>query len=524
MLKKVKLLPCIAAGMALAILFGLSIYFAFFAGTDLSSALPEPSDSNPYVLIETNDNNYPEAVSALLTEGLYALLRNGTSRNCLLSLAESAKDCAVLVSEENDGITEVYAALRLSNPEMRALSKGELPDTWKIKLKSPRIETGSEKDTWVLFTDEANSPLYFKAERKRLLIAADYAPFKRLLAIEAGDEHGLGRKKWKEEKSWPGHIEICDGGLFFSGGKKSDPLKLQVAWKKLEDNDPSGKKGEAKWTIEGLDKRLGPSLLHSFKPKTWNTSNCIIPEPFLMSVGLNIPDLGGSPDEWPFPLSTIGNMGHTMDLNDNQIREILSGKAILSLGGQNKILWFTLPGFIVELSGEKEELKALVTAFWDKLFFGAEPRALNNFEFGGTANIPFSVVGAGRDNIAVFGLITPESLNIQNKLGKFLEDDEKCIGWIIADLPRVGRALSEMTKMSSFMDDNEDTSGNSYADTAKNEELFQPESSFSPFDQGITDSFGNVLRGFGKVLIIWEKTESGRISWYRETKHQPNNN
>ena len=46
-------------------------------------------------------------------------------------------------------------------------------------------------------------------------------------------------------------------------------------------------------------------------------------------------------------------------------------------------------------------------------------------------------------------------------------------------------------------------------------EPLQPELSLSPFDQGITDSFGNVLKRLGRVLIVWEKPLSGRINWYK---------
>ncbi len=522
MLQKVKL-QLLVACTAIAVLFGLFIYLVFFTASNLSSALPVPSDSRPYVLIETTDNNYPKAMSALLTDGIYALLRDGTSRNCLLSLAEIAKDSAVLVSEEDEGIMEVYASLRLSNSEMHMLARGELPDSWKAKLRSPRIEAGSEKNTWVLFAENVSSPLYYKTERKRVIIAADVAPFKHLLAIQNGSEKGFGRKSWKEEKTWPGHIEICEGGLLFNNGEKSYPLKLQVAWRKLEAKNNAGKAGEAKWTIDGLDKRFGAALLDTFEPTTWNTSNCIIPKPFLMSIGVNLPNLKGSPDDWPFPLGTIGNLGRSMEFSDKRIREMLSGKAIMSLGGQNKILWFTLPGFVVELSGEKATMKELVAAFWDKLFSGAEPKPLDNFEYGGTANIPFSVVGAGRDNIAVLGLVAPESISSHNRLGKFLDDDEKAIGWIIADLPRVGAALSDMTKMNSFMSDNS-TYEDEYTNDNNNQEVLQPETSFSPFDQGVTDSFGNVLRGLGKVLIVWDKTESGKIDWYNNNNAKQQSN
>lgn len=132
--------------------------------------------------------------------------------------------------------------------------------------------------------------------------------------------------------------------------------------------------------------------------------------------------------------------------------------------------------------------------------------------------MPFSVVGAARDNTAVLGLISPESIRVHNKLGKFLNSSENAIGWLAADLPRIGAALSSMTKMNSFMNDEafQDDTGDEYVgtDDETTEEVFQPEMSFSPFDQEITDSFGNVLRKFGSLIIIWEKPESGRMTWF----------
>lgn len=513
MSKKVIIFTCTVCA-AISALFGLFIYFNFLGTSGLLSVLPVPSESRPYVIIDTKNNNYPQALSALLTDGPYAFLRRGTSRNCLLTITEDAIDCAVLISEEDNDTIEVFAAIKLLPSEMRLLGNGEVPNSWKNILKSPRIESGQEKNSWVLHVEDVESPLYYKAERNRIIIAADSTAYKRLLAIRDGSEKGLGRKKWKEEKEWPGHMEICDGGLLFSKGEQQTPLKLQVSWRRLVANKTTDKTGEAKLSIEGLDKRLSSSIMRDLKAKTWETSNCIIPEPLLMSVGVNIPSLQGTPDDWLFPLGTIGNIGHSMELSDKKISEILSGKTILSLGGQNKILWFTLPGLMVEFTGENALMKELVTAFWSKLFFGAEPAGIKGFEYGGTTNMPFSVIGAGRDNMAILGLIDPESIKHPNKLGFFLEDNEKAIGWMIADLPRIGAALSEMTKMSSLMD-NENSGNEEFFDNTNAGESFQPEASFSPFDQGITDSFGKALSRLGKVLIVWETPESGRINWFK---------
>ena len=160
-------------------------------------------------------------------------------------------------------------------------------------------------------------------------------------------------------------------------------------------------------------------------------------------------------------------------------------------------------------------MKKLVDAFWGKLFFGAEPKPLQGFDFGGTSNVPFSVVGAGRENIALLGLLSPESVIGTGKLETFMKKNEKAIGWVLADLPKVGAAISDMTKMSAFMNEpdindeeyNEDDPG----------DIFQQGSSFSPFDQGISDSFGKVLKGMGKAVIVWESVDSGSIRWFNET-------
>ncbi|MFR5880548.1 MAG: hypothetical protein ACLUEQ_06955 [Cloacibacillus evryensis] len=78
-----------------------------------------------------------------------------------------------------------------------------------------------------------------------------------------------------------------------------------------------------------------------------------------------------------------------------------------------------------------------------------------------------------------------------------------------------------MTKMSSFLEEEGMEDSGPYGDyqgDGDNEQLaepLQPDLSLSPFDQGITDSFGSVLKQLGRVLIVWEKPLSGRINWYK---------
>ena len=515
MLRQIKIT---AAALCAVILIALAVYlfFALSRSSSLTAALPQPSDNVPYLLIETKDKTYPAAVSSFLTDGVYAPLKEGTPRNVILSIAAAAEDAAVMIEEKENSSAEVYAALRFSASDMKLLKKGQLPDPIKEVLKSPSL-SAAEDGAWLLHTKDSDSPVYCKADGKRAIFAAEESSFRLMLDLAAGRGNSMGRKKWHEEKSWPGHIEICDGGLLTAKEKKQTPLKVEASWHKTEATKLSEASGELRWRVSGLDSLMGSLALNALSAKKWNTENSFIPEPLLLSMGINLPPLKGSPEDWPFPLSSIGDLGKTMELSDSQISRVLSGQTIFSLGGQNRILWFSLPGFMVEFTGDKKDMQNLVEVFWKKLFLGTEPKPISGFEYGGTAELPFSVIGAGRGGSAVLGLASPESVSPKNKLGRFLKEDEKAIGWIVADLPRIGAALSDMTKMNSFVEDEEEEDDPAFSyDSEEPEggEVFQPEMSFSPFDQGVTDSFGNVLKKLGKVLIVWEKSDSGRLNWY----------
>lgn len=531
MFKKIKIwLSSVLAVIVLALCAYSALKFA--GSSDLATSLPAPNDSRPYAIFESDITSYPEALTALLTEGNYAQFREGTSRNTVLALAAAAQKSAVLVEEDMNDFVEIYATLQFTPDEMKMLRKGELPENWNTKLKSPRIEAGPEKDTWLLRTSGVTDPVYFKAERRRILIAGDIEPFKRELAVDEGSEKKASLK-WEVEKKWPGHAEICDGGRLFAKDEKNEnPLKLMAAWHSLEQKNASDPSGEVRWKIDGLDKRADSAMLDALKPTKWDLDKVVIPNPMLLTMGINVPGLKGSTEDWPFPLSSIASVGQSMKLSDSTIRSLLSNKTVISLGGQNRLLWFTLPGFMVQLSGEEKVLREVVSAFWDKLFFGAAPKAIQGFEYGGTASVPFSAIAAGKGDTALLGLVSPESVSVGNKIWKFLSGDEKVIGWLVADLPRIGTALSEMTKMNSFTSGSEgmagtDTEEDSSGGTPEEEQIGRLKDDndktagqFTPFSQNITDSFSKVLVKLGRVLIVWEEPDSGRINWYKTQKQK----
>lgn len=86
-------------------------------------------------------------------------------------------------------------------------------------------------------------------------------------------------------------------------------------------------------------------------------------------------------------------------------------------------------------------MRELVDAFWNKLFFGAEPRPLMALILAEPPTVPFSVVGAGR-KCRHTQLLSPESIKEALKHESFIKNNEEAIGWIVADLQKLGLHLA----------------------------------------------------------------------------------
>ena len=478
--------------------------------------IPEPGGTAPYILLETKEHHYPVVLASLLTDGIYAHLKSDTPRGAVLAAAALAEEAAVLLERGADGAAAVYCAARFTDEETKLLQKGALPAPLDAAFGTESAE-GAD-GVFAVRSEKLSEPFYYAVIGKNTLLAAELPALHKMISFDKG-EGGLKHKKWTQEESWPAHIEMCDGGELSKKSKEKLPLTVEAAWREPEDETQPG---EARWAFVNLGAAAKTYLSSALKAKKWDVSDCVLPQPLLLSAGFSLPQLKGS-GEWPFPLSHVRLFAEGLGLSDTQIREILEGRTIISLGGQNKILWFSLPGFLAEFSGRPELMRELVGAFWNGLFYGVEPETVEGFEFGGSASVPFSVIGAGRGGTAVLGLASPQSVASGAALSKFLAKDEEAVGWLLADLPRVGKALSEMTKMSSFLEQEEDQDFYGGADdyswgAESDPEPLQPEFSISPFDQEIADSFGGVLQRLGRVMVVWEKPLSGRINWYNQAK------
>lgn len=496
----------IAAAAAIASLVLLAYAFSFFTRpSSMLAYLPGTPDLKQYVLAETRGNNFPVRLSAFLTDGPFALLHRQSSASVLLSLAPAASDSAVMIVNNDLSGAGVCAAYKLPARLSSKLGKGKLPEEWQGILPAAKIDKGLEKDSWEIWSSKIDAPIYYYTDKENVVMASDKETFAQLAGLRSSRG---GRKKhvWQQERSWPGHIEFGDGAVLLSG---ETPLKIQFAWRPLDDKNGKSPAGEAKWTVSGLKSSNKAALLLSVKPTEWNTSDYFIPTDPILVTALNIPKLKGTPETWPFPLSLAANLTRMLGLSKNSINEVASGKTVFSLGGRNKLLWLTLPGCLAQFSGKDAAMKELVESFWENFFFDSEPKKLDGWTYGGAISSPFSVIGAGRSGAALLGMLSADSLQSGDALSDYISKKDKSIGWVVVDLPKLGESIGDMTKIMSLLtfEDGEDDSAPDYFG-------HQPYRQ-TELDRGVSDSFRAALAGFGRAVAVWERPTSGRLTWYK---------
>lgn len=464
--------------------------------------LPEAPELKQYVLAETRGKTFPSRLAAFLTGGPFALLHRGAAANALLSLAETASDTAVLITNDGLGGAGVCAVYKLSPKISSRLGKGELPDEWEKTLPAARIEKGQEKGSWEIWSPALDAPIYYYTDKENIILAADKQSFAQLLGQRSSKK---SKHAWRQEKSWPGHLEFGDGATLLKG---ETPIKIQFAWRALDGKGKDAPAGEAKWTVSGLKTSKKAALLLAARPTDWNLSEYLIATDPIIVSALNIPKLVGSPERWPFPLSAAASLAEMLGLSAHSIREVASGKTVFSMGGRNKLLWLTLPGFLVQFSGSDAVMRELVESFWENFFFDSDPKKLDGWTYGGVIGSPFSVIGAGRGGAALLGMMSSDSLQSGTAISGYLSKKEKSIGWLIVDLPKFGESLGDMAKMMSLLtfedgEDNQDSAPSASSPYSTTE-----------LDRMITNAFRSALANFGNVVVVWEQPTSGTLEWY----------
>ena len=456
----------------------------------LSAAIPPPPGSAPSLYMEGEGKSLSFSIPPIPAEEKLEIRPFLNSLESLSPVLQSAREAAVLVFRDEKGL-QLFFTAKYSRDILKSLAGGKIPTLWKERSPSLDLE-------------RQDGPLF--------LLKGPFSPFPLTLSVDGGivfiassAENDLAMRSllekksgsmnisWKVEDAWPNHFYVRDGGLVSriaaSRGVPVNPVQLECtgAWREDE------KGGEMKWTIAGLDGLLPPRILETLRPVSWQ-DRFLVPDPFLAGIGGNIPE-GAARRIGATELKGLaGKIGI-----EERMEHLLSGPLMASLGGSSKLFVFSLPGLFLQLPDRGDEGMSFVSSFWSQewglLVPSVEP--LEGFSRGGTASIPFSLLGAARPDMVWMGILDGDSLrpDRMKKLTEYvpaLKDPAGALFWMYLDTPRFGAALQNIAQVGKTVESFGRTVGMDLRE--------------------MTDAAAELSR-LGKITAVAYTPETGMIEW-----------
>ena len=482
----------------------------FFSGTPrILALLPSPDVQMPYALFHAEKGQFSERIAGMILGDSTLSPEGENPLRPFIPILGGADESALMVWADDNHL-RVFAAYEASKGELKSLSAGEIPSTWGSVFADAAVQPAGQDDVWTLSAANLSSPLLFKVNKKIVCLAATSEDINAFIAVASDQKEGF-RRKWTVEPSWENHMLISEGGLLSAKSESEEapvvPLVFEVSMKTqpnvTRDDKEIGSEdkapeilGEARWSVSGMKERLGSAFLAGLKPLDWSAQDVYVPNPALVAMGVSVPVLPSKRSLWPVPLQLLAEQGDKMGLKNQEVKDLLAGPLVASIAGKTRILWLSLPGLVLDMSGRGELGFRLVEAFWKTVFMGAIPTPMDGFIQGGVTDLPFSLVAAARSDKVLIGLMDPEN-DQDRQVAKLVAQKTESIGWAFLDLPRLGESLNDMTQVKSLLsEDDEDAS--------------------VPLDnENANDPVKNVLNGFAKLFISWEKPESGSAVWFQ---------
>ncbi|GHV29808.1 hypothetical protein FACS1894167_09640 [Synergistales bacterium] len=451
----------------------------------LLEQLPPPSEAAPSLVISSGKGAFPLGIFRLFADSA-TVLPSGTSPISAISPVFSESDSAVVVTERDEGLA-MYGVLRLAADDAKTLERGSLPHSWTGYLTDPSL-TITDGVVQISAADTASS-MYIAVAGSLAFVADTASDIERVKGILSGKDKGISRK-WTVEKKWEGHLLISDGGILAGvlSGTGSDRgealLSAEAAWHPFE------KEGEAAWRVFGMEHYLEGAFMSELRGFDWKNAEMFIPDPLITAFGINLPDMSAAAQNAPQIVRALIDYLIKIGLTQTEARAAASGPTSVSVGGRTQILWFDLPGIIIDLADRGDVARKVVERFWADTFMGASPRPVDGYEWGGTTDLPFTVTAAANEKKAIIGITQPDSPQ-NDKMKQRLASLKDCAAWLFVDMPKLATLLSDMPSV---------------------KDMFYEDEESSAEDEAV-DSMRDVLSKLGSVLVMWDTPETGRIVW-----------
>jgi hypothetical protein len=462
------------------------------------SSLPNPEAGLPFLMISSSSGEFPSHAVRLLLDSSTISPSGPSPVISLIPVLDKAENSVLVLTESGEKI-EAYGALSITREERAALASYSLPPAWRRDFSLQDVTSADETGILMIGSSSRGFSLYIEPGGRTAYFADNRRDMERIRRVQSGQEKGVSRR-WSLERGWGGHLLLYDGGIIGAVATgletplRAAPLSLEAAWRSAETVKGWTKPfhGEARWQLLGLEEYLGRAFIESFKKYDWSAQeDLFIPSPLIISGGVNLPNPGKNTARLPRLMKIFHDHLSKMGLSQQDAQSILTGPSVFSIGGRTQILWFDLPGIVLDLRERGKTGLKLVDRFWSETFMGIVPKPVGNYESGGITDLPFSVFAAANDRKVVIGLTEP-SAEQNADVKKLLADEKKSItGWLYVDFPRLGASIAEMPSVNILLEDEDG----------------------EPVDDESSRALQESLSRLGSLFVVWDSVETGHASW-----------
>lgn len=439
---------------AFGLCFAIIALVIFLVGKEpeqrsITESIPVPEASSPYVYLEGDGASFKFDFPEELLE------ESGQARPFLLAvqgvspILSFSKDSACLVAWDKNE-PHLYASALFSVSVTENLKKAELPAEWK-NLEE-RLTLSKDENNITLLTWKNGIPsLYMDVDGGLSLLSTSKEGLQLMKDVLHKTKENLDME-WKVSSDWKNHFRFYDGGLLsqllsLDGVKVSlVPFIFNASWYKNDE------KGELSWKTSGIDGVIPATLYEKLMPIQWN-QRIIAPEPLLLAAGINIPDIR----ETEMASELVKEMPEEFPFSAEELLTLLHGPVCLTVAGNSKVIFFSLPGFVLQLPDRGTAGVKLVNEFWSQEWRMLVPsiESLEGFHTGGTASVPFTILGAARDDLAVLGIIQKSDIKVEKKINNAipsLKNSGGAFAWGYAHGERLADALDVVARASAMAD------------------------------------------------------------------------
>ena len=457
---------------------------------DLLENIPPPEQGSPAIVVTALRGEFPLDFARFLTNSASppGQIPPGAA---FIPIFNSAEAVALVAMERTQGPV-IYGAFIPALEEYDMLRLGVLPGEWGGNFDSPSMRKTDRLNLYRLLAGGA--PVYLLAEDELVYFSDSVADVNRIMDVRNGVASGIGNK-WQQNPEAGGHAYFSDAGLIGAMTKENgtppnprESLELEVAWATSAD----ARAVYANWQVSGMEHILPRAFVNDIRPHDWSKSETFIPDPLVLSFGINLPNPGRSMTNLPVSLKYFADQMMEIGLRNTEAQAILTGPATFSIGGRTQFLWYNLPGIALDIPGRGDRGIRLIDRFWSEMFVGAEPEPVAGFSSGGVTGLPFTILAAANEDRVLMGLIPPDSE--QNyEVRDLLWGVTSAAAWMYVDFEMFGAALMEIPALNAIMyhDDEEG---------ALNEES--------------AGNLNKTLSALGRLFIKWDTATTGTAICY----------